>query len=557
MLLFKKSVIPLLLLAALLLSACDSGTTPTTTPVVDAATATPPALPTDSPVAAATATSPAAVGGDEVYLLMAAAKASSFDTTPGFAPSPDAMNAADGDLSTRWAPLNGADNQWIRFDFGQAKTLDHVIIHWEDAFATSYDIQTADDDATWKTVVEARDQDGTQDEFFFAPVTARYVRVLMRARKFPQWGTSIWEFEAYGPAAANPGDKPYKDVFAAQVTPTPLPLETALASPGAWGATDLQKGVNYTSYTPNEVAGSDSDATLQFLAGQGVNSIGIVVTWYMSDTQSTAISPWAGRGGRTISDGALSHAINTAHHLGLRVMLKPHVDLKVATSRTDLGSQPGAWYDSYRTFITHYAALAKTYNVELLCIGTELDGTVPGHEADWGGIVTAVRAAYPGPLTYAGNWPSYPAISFWNDLDYIGIDAYYPVTNTPNPSTDELTAGWQQIANGIKYWRENNKLDKPVLLIELGYRSAAGSNMQFSAPATTEAAPDQQAAALQAALSVLGGQPWFRGLYYWNYLPDLTATDPTGYLLHGKPGETTLFSGFTAWPPTAVTTPTP
>src|SRR5690349_6337368 len=107
----------------------------------------------------------------------------------------------------------------------------------------------------------------------------------------------------------------------------------------------------------------------------------------MSDTQSTDIVPWAGHGGRTVSDGALSHAINTAHRLGLRVMLKPHVDLKVATSHTDLANLALAWYDSYRTFITHYAALAKTYNVELFCVGTELDGTVPGHEADWAGIV--------------------------------------------------------------------------------------------------------------------------------------------------------------------------
>jgi hypothetical protein len=545
----KRWIIPLALLASLLLSACDSGPAPAATPV-----STTPGSGGD--ITPSPATTPGATGG-EVYLRVAAATASSFDTTPGFAPSPDAMNAADGDLGTRWAPLNGADNQWIRFDFGAPKTMDHVIIRWEEAFATAYDIQTSDDDATWKTVVEARDQDGTQDEFHFAPVAARYVRVLMQARKVAEWGTSIWEFEPYGPAAANPGDKPYKDVFATQATPTPLPLEAPLPGLGPWGATDRQKGVNYTSYTPNELAGAESDATLQFLAQQGVNSIGIVVTWYMSDTQSTTIGPWEGRGGRTVSDGALSHAINTAHRLGLRVMLKPHVDLKVAVSRTDLKDLPAAWYDSYRAFITHYAALAKTYNVELLCIGTELDGTVPGHEADWAAIVTAVRAAYPGALTYAGNWPSYPAISFWKDLDYIGIDAYYPVTNQPDPTPAELTAGWQQIANGIMYWRDNNKLTQPVLLTELGYRSAAGSNLQFSAPATTQAAPEQQAAALEAALPVLGGQPWFHGLYYWNYLPTLTAADPTGYLLHGKPGETALFTGFAAWPAIPASTPTP
>ena len=517
----------LALILPLLLAACDGW----------------PAVPVQ-PVAAPTAT-PAPAG--EVYLRIAAAAASSFDTTPGFAPSPDAMNAADGDLTTRWAPQNGADNQWIRFDFGRPKTLDHIIIHWEQAYATAYDIQTSDDDATWQTVVQARDQNGDTDEFQFAPVTARYVRVQMIARKFAEWGTSIWEFEAYGPAAANPGDKPYAETFAARPTPTAVPLEPPQPGPGPWGAADWQKGVNYTSYLPAELSGGASDDTIRYLAQNGVNSLGIVVTWYMSDTTSSEIAPWSGKAGRTISDGALSHAINLAHSLGLRVMLKPHVDLKVAASRTDLANLPPAWYASYRTFITHYADLAKTYNVELLAVGTELDGTIPGHETDWAAIVQAVRAAYAGPLTYAANWPSYGSVSFWPALDYIGIDAYFPVTGSPNPAPAELAAGWNRIADQIAGWRGAAHLTQPVLLTEIGYRSVAGSNMQFSAQPSTEPAPDQQQAALQAALTVLPQQPWFRGLYYWNYVPDLSAADPTGYLLHGKPAETTLFSGFAAW----------
>src|SRR5205814_3190175 len=123
----------------------------------------------------------------------------------------------------------------------------------------------------------------------------------------PEWGTSIWEFEPYGPAAANPTDQPYAQVFAVQATPTPLALEPPTPGAGAWTASDLQKGVNYTSYVPDELASSMSDDTLRFLAQNGVNSIGIVVTWYMPDLQSTEIAPWPGRGGRTNSDGALTH----------------------------------------------------------------------------------------------------------------------------------------------------------------------------------------------------------------------------------------------------------
>ena len=72
-----------------------------------------------------------------------------------------------------------------------------------------------------------------------------------------------------------------------------------------------------------------------------------------------------------------------------------------------------------------------------------------------------------------------------------------------------------------------------MLLTELGYRSAAGSNMQFSAPARRRPRRSSRrrspgGADRAAAAAVVPG------LYYWNYLPDLQAADATGYLLHGE-----------------------
>ena len=63
------------------------------------------------------------------------------------------------------------------------------------------------------------------------------------------------------------------------------------------------------------------------------------------------------------------------------------------------------------------------------------------------------------------------------------------MTNQANPAPADLQTGWQQIAATITTWRQTAGLDKPVLMTELGYRSAAGSNMQFSAPASTQPAP--------------------------------------------------------------------
>jgi hypothetical protein len=76
--------------------------------------------------------------------------------------------------------------------------------------------------------------------------------------------------------------------------------------------------------------------------------------------------------------------------------------------------------------------MAQDNDVERFCVGTELEGTAV-QEARWRNVITGtlgVTGIYTGPLLYAESWTYTNTVMFWDLLDYIGIDAYYPVALT-------------------------------------------------------------------------------------------------------------------------------
>lgn len=116
----------------------------------------------------------------------------------------DPSRAVDGDLNTRWSS-EWKDNQWIYIDLGQVIDISQVVLNWEVAYGTSYNIDTSNDENFWTTVFEERNGDGEVDTINFnSPVKGRYIRMfgLERATTF---GFSLWEFEVRGiPSATQP-----------------------------------------------------------------------------------------------------------------------------------------------------------------------------------------------------------------------------------------------------------------------------------------------------------------------------------------------------------------
>ncbi|MFE5733224.1 glycosyl hydrolase family 8 [Streptomyces sp. NPDC056528] len=119
--------------------------------------------------------------------------------TPAFGPG----LAVDGDTATRWASLEGIDPQWIRVDLGTNHTISRVRLHWEDAYAKTYRVQTSADGTTWTDLHSTGTGDGAVDDLTVSG-SGRYVRMYGTGRGTP-YGYSLWEFEVFGTPSTGGG----------------------------------------------------------------------------------------------------------------------------------------------------------------------------------------------------------------------------------------------------------------------------------------------------------------------------------------------------------------
>ncbi len=91
-------------------------------------------------------------------------------------------------------------------------------------------------------------------------------------------------------------------------------------------------------------------------------------------------------------------------------------------------------------------------------------------ENNWRMVIKEVRKAYDGKLTYAANFDQYHEVNFWDDLDYIGINAYFQLREPDTELYPSLVKGWREVTEDIKYLQTTKKLeDIPIIFTELGY----------------------------------------------------------------------------------------
>lgn len=312
----------------------------------------------------------------------------------------------------------------------------------------------------------------------------------------------------------------------------------------------FQKGIAYTGYWSGAYDGEGASKAMKELAATRARWVQVLVTCYQNTIKSTIIDRL---GEETPTDASLTKIILYAKSLGLKVLLKPHVDLlnEPTRWRGEIGlgfleSEWNLWFSAYRAFIVHYAALAQTLGADMFCVGCELDSTV-GRSDDWIGTIALVRNVYKGPLIYADDQvESEPdAVLWWDSLDYIGMDAYPTLTEKANPTVADFAAGWSSYKAKLRALAR--RWAKPLILTEIGYRSVAGG-AQNPWDWQRQGAVDLQvqANAYQAALQAIQGEAWLCGMYWWQWSPDPDegGTADTGYSPHGKPAETVLKSWY-------------
>jgi len=108
-----------------------------------------------------------------------------------------AANVADADINTRWASVSGADPQYVQLDFGSPQDFARVLLTWEAAYATAYQLQTSLDGTTWTTLQDVTNSDGGVDDLTGLSGRGRYLRVNATQRG-TNYGYSLYEVEAFG-----------------------------------------------------------------------------------------------------------------------------------------------------------------------------------------------------------------------------------------------------------------------------------------------------------------------------------------------------------------------
>jgi len=307
-------------------------------------------------------------------------------------------------------------------------------------------------------------------------------------------------------------------------------------------------GMTHVSWSQGEYSSAAAITSEDALAATGGNWAGVLVTWYQANATATTIAPAS----YSPSDTDVIAAIAELHNQGLKVMLKPHVDGSDGSWRgTFQPSNVNAWFSSFQNFILHWATLAKSNNVEMLCIGTEYVQISNANLASWTNTINLIRGIYPGKLAYAANatygGDEFTSVVFWDQIDVIGLDAYFPLTDHADPTLAELVAAWSNNRNGenvlaaVTNFR-NAHPTKPLIFTEIGYRSLSGTNTapwDFSMTGNVDGIEQQNC--YEAMYEVWSQQPAIlAGNFWWAWaVPAPTASD-TDYTPWNKPAQTIL-----------------
>lgn len=309
------------------------------------------------------------------------------------------------------------------------------------------------------------------------------------------------------------------------------------------------QGFGVLSEWNGQVQSASAQQAMQAMAANGANSIEITPRIWTSTASSNTVMSVAAK---TESDSSLIAGINNAHADGLSVILKPNISTLDGTGSSGLApTDVAAFFASYKAEIVHLATIAQQTGVEVVAIGNEMSSLSGAqYQSYWTDIISAVRGVYHGELTYAAATDEASKVSFWSQLDTIGVNTYPPLSVSGTPTVANMVSAWSQVpTNPYWYAAFNGKspidflhslatqYGKQVLMTEAGYLSidygtTITGSWQTTGPMDLQMQADAYAAFLQVWTSHSG--PWLQGVDFWQW--DLSNVfSPTGFSPMGKP----------------------
>jgi len=269
----------------------------------------------------------------------------------------------------------------------------------------------------------------------------------------------------------------------------------------------------------------DNTDAIQSLVHANVEWVAVIPFMYQKNEKTKLVNTPKNLKRYTRRDSSFIKSIHDLHKKGIRVHLKPHLWMSDGW-RSDITlnstKEWNAWFESYRINMLRYARIAAETNTELFCIGTELKTSIKKQPEKWVTLIDEIRQIYDGELTYAANWhDEYEHVSFWDKLDYIGVQAYFPLTTLKNPNLETIEKGWKKHLEALE--AIYMKYEKPILFTEVGYKSDADATIKpwewspILSKLTKKKSDKTQQLAYEALFRQTWNQPWFAGVYIWQW----------------------------------------
>ncbi len=299
-------------------------------------------------------------------------------------------------------------------------------------------------------------------------------------------------------------------------------------------STEKIKGVSFTGAS-YQMSASEIDSVKSI----GSNWICWMPYSYMVKGNLTDTFPgqWWGE-----SFTGIQSSISWSKSRGIKSFIKPHIWLTDGTFNGDfVCNSEEEWQrieSKYTEYIIKFANLAEKKNAELFCVGVELKNWIKERPDFWLDLIKKVRGIYHGQLTYAANWDNYKNIPFWDQLDYISIDAYFPYSNSQTPTVIELEDAMEKQAEELASF--SKKHDQQIIFSEFGFRSE--NNCCKKPWEYKQGKPvnyDCQANAFEAFFNTFPKKEWYAGGFIWKWFATghLNEEGESGYRFKEKPAE--------------------
>ncbi|WP_134494297.1 glycoside hydrolase family 113 [Microvirga pakistanensis] len=342
------------------------------------------------------------------------------------------------------------------------------------------------------------------------------------------------------------------------------------------------ESITQPSYWAGQALSPGGQAAMAQIAATGANTLTLIPNFFQTDKFSNSAAlklgdpniPWDSE---SDSFEQVKQTILNAKALGMNVVLKPHLETDNRVWRAELApTDPKAWFDSYKAIMVEYARVAQEAGAAMICVGTEIDSMIDPtklcsdgktYTEKWGEIIDAVREVYSGKVTYAATYWTVNKVGFWDKVDYIGVDAYYPLSTVDDPTVDQMVDAWvkphfnpwirDDLLGGksiVDYYKAlSAQYGKQVIFTEVGYRSVQGGNKDpgvFGSGGTVDLQEQMDAyTALFRVMENYGGQ-WLAGSFMWSYYSFAHPMDPpseggagvswTDYTTQDKPANVTI-----------------